>query len=54
MLAFKRQALHARKLGLIHPETEEWCEWETPLPADFLELLAALADNEEYQEFEDF
>src|SRR5690554_7543149 len=38
LLAFKRQALHARTLGLIHPDTEEWCQWEAPLPADFLEL----------------
>ena len=54
LLAFKRQALHARTLGLIHPDTEEWCQWEAPLPADFLELLAALADDEDYQEFETF
>src|SRR5690554_1086177 len=54
LLAFKRQALHARTLGLIHLDTEEWCQWEASLPADFLELLAALADDEDYQEFETF
>ncbi len=37
--AFARQALHARRLGLIHPETGEAVEWESPLPADFSELL---------------
>lgn len=48
LLSFTRQALHARKLGLIHPHTEEWLEWETDLPEDFLELLAALAADEDY------
>ncbi|MFZ6644175.1 RluA family pseudouridine synthase [Undibacterium sp. TJN25] len=36
---FPRQALQARKLGLIHPVTEEHVEWEVPLAADFAELL---------------
>ncbi|KZY38525.1 RNA pseudouridine synthase, partial [Alcanivorax sp. HI0044] len=31
---FPRQALHARKLGLIHPATGEYREFEAPLPAD--------------------
>src|SRR5690554_7727816 len=48
LLSFTRQALHARKLGLIHPHTEEWLEWETDLPADFLELLSSLAAEEDY------
>ena len=39
---FKRQALHAAKLGLIHPETGEYMEWQVPPPADFEALLAAL------------
>ncbi|KJV07957.1 23S rRNA pseudouridine(1911/1915/1917) synthase RluD [Methylocucumis oryzae] len=43
---FKRQALHAAKLGLVHPETGEYMEWEQPLPDDMTRLLAALADNE--------
>ncbi|MEQ1530225.1 MAG: 23S rRNA pseudouridine(1911/1915/1917) synthase RluD [Methylococcales bacterium] len=45
--SFKRQALHAAKLGLIHPVTEAYCEWEQPLPEDMNRLLAALADNEQ-------
>jgi 23S rRNA pseudouridine1911/1915/1917 synthase len=45
--AFKRQALHAEKLGLLHPETQEYCEWIQPLPDDMIRLLAALRDNEQ-------
>jgi 23S rRNA pseudouridine1911/1915/1917 synthase len=44
---FKRQALHAAKLGLLHPVTDEYCEWEQPLPEDMTRLLEALADNEQ-------
>jgi len=43
---FKRQALHAVKLGLVHPHSGEYCEWEQPLPADMQQLLDALAENE--------
>ncbi len=44
---FKRQALHAAKLGLQHPESDEYLEWEQPLPDDMLTLVQALADNEQ-------
>jgi 23S rRNA pseudouridine1911/1915/1917 synthase len=44
--SFKRQALHAAKLGLQHPVTDEYCEWAQPLPDDMVRLLDALADNE--------
>jgi 23S rRNA pseudouridine1911/1915/1917 synthase len=44
--SFKRQALHAAKLGLQHPVTDEYMEWEQPLPDDMTRLLQALADNE--------
>lgn len=43
---FKRQALHATKLGLEHPESGEYCEWEQPIPDDMRNLLALLAENE--------
>ncbi|MBV1882902.1 MAG: 23S rRNA pseudouridine(1911/1915/1917) synthase RluD [Pseudomonadales bacterium] len=43
--AFRRQALHAKKLGLQHPRTDEYCEWEVPLPADMLHLLDVLSDD---------
>jgi len=39
--AFARQALHAQRLGLVHPESREVCQWEVPLPADFEKLLTA-------------
>jgi 23S rRNA pseudouridine1911/1915/1917 synthase len=45
--SFKRQALHAAKLGLKHPVTDEYHEWSQPLPEDMARLLAALADNEQ-------
>jgi 23S rRNA pseudouridine1911/1915/1917 synthase len=44
--SFKRQALHAEKLGLLHPVTGEYMEWVQPMPDDMVRLLAALADNE--------
>ena len=39
---FPRQALHARALGLLHPESGEQCEFECPLPGDLLGLLDVL------------
>lgn len=42
LVRFPRQALHARKLGLVHPASGDWMEWEVELPQDFEELLAAL------------
>ncbi len=40
--AFKRQALHASRLGLVHPETGEHIEWHAKLPDDIEQLMAAL------------
>ena len=40
---FKRQALHARKLGLKHPDTGEWMEWEVEVPDDMQELKILLS-----------
>ncbi|RSZ55294.1 RluA family pseudouridine synthase [Massilia atriviolacea] len=37
---FPRQALQARRLGLVHPETGEDMEWIVPLADDFAELIA--------------
>lgn len=39
---FSRQALHAWRLGLIHPATREPMAWESPLPDDLAALLDAL------------
>jgi 23S rRNA pseudouridine1911/1915/1917 synthase len=39
MPIFPRQALHACRLGLVHPENGEPSEWMVDLPADFSELI---------------
>ncbi|UJF34479.1 RluA family pseudouridine synthase [Paenibacillus hexagrammi] len=41
----ERQALHAYKLGFIHPGTREWVEYQAPLPADLAALQARLQEN---------
>ena len=38
-LAAGRQLLHAWKLGLFHPRTHAWMEFEAPIPADFASWL---------------
>ena len=47
-IPFPRQALHAERLGLIHPVTRDYVQWESPLPADFASLLQALRDNTDW------
>jgi len=42
---FRRQALHAARLGVVHPLTGEYLEWEAPLPADMQGLLAVLRED---------
>lgn len=42
---FPRQALHARSLTLVHPETGEKMNWTVPLPEDF-EMLLTLLDED--------
>ncbi len=42
--SFPRQALHAKKLTLIHPRTEEEMSWEVDLPEDMQDLLTILSD----------
>ena len=39
---FPRQALHARRLGLIHPETRAEVEWAIPLADDIAALIERL------------
>lgn len=34
-----RQALHAKSLGLTHPTTGEWLQFETPLPDDLAQVV---------------
>jgi len=40
---FPRQMLHAWKLGFRHPRSNEWKDFEAPMPSDFNEVLATLA-----------
>ncbi len=47
---FRHQALHAKALGLPHPESGEWCEWEVDLPEDMQHLLSVL-ETESPHEF---
>jgi 23S rRNA pseudouridine1911/1915/1917 synthase len=39
-LSFPHQALHARRLGLLHPSTGRAMRWESELPEDMAELIA--------------
>ena len=39
---FARQALHAFRLGLVHPQTGVAMEWTAPMAADFAALLDEL------------
>jgi len=42
---FKRQALHAARLELVHPGSGDTLQFEAPRPADFEALLAALRQD---------
>ena len=44
-IAFGRQALHAWRLGLVHPSARKPVQWESPLPPDFASLLTALRER---------
>jgi 23S rRNA pseudouridine1911/1915/1917 synthase len=44
---FKRQALHAARLGFIHPATGKPMEWQVELPEDMKMLLEAMRFEEE-------
>ncbi len=41
-LDFPRQALHAQTLGFLHPATGRMLRFQTPPPADFLQLIHVL------------
>lgn len=43
---FPRQALHARRLGFRHPQSEQYLEFESALPADIEHLLETLSELE--------
>lgn len=44
--SFKRQALHAARLSLSHPDTGEWMSWSADVPEDFSQLLTLLARHD--------
>jgi 23S rRNA pseudouridine1911/1915/1917 synthase len=44
---FQRQALHAGRLGLVHPASGKTLEWKAALPADMETLLAGLRTDAE-------
>ncbi len=51
---FRRQALHAGRLGLVHPVSGETLEWKADMPADMESLLVSLrADAEAALQAED-
>lgn len=38
IMAFPRQALHAHRIGFIHPDTQQEMSFEAPLPEDLVKL----------------
>jgi len=44
---FKRQALHAWRLSFVHPQTGEEVSYEAPLPADMLQLIDLLQNDQQ-------
>lgn len=40
-----RQALHARVLGFIHPDSGQYVQWESDLPEDMQQVLLALRED---------
>lgn len=43
--AFRRQALHALRLQIVHPATGEPLAWESPLPEDMQQMLQLLHED---------
>ena len=43
---FPRQALHARELAFLHPESDESLQFSAPIPEDLAELLGCLAEED--------
>ncbi|MDS1029615.1 RluA family pseudouridine synthase [Bacillota bacterium LX-D] len=44
-VSLKGQALHAAKLGFIHPSTNEYMEFSAPLPVYFADILTRLREE---------
>lgn len=54
VLGFERQALHAIKLGLVHPVTNVFMEWQTELAEDMKMLLETMRYEEPLEKAEPF
>lgn len=52
--SFKRQALHAAMLSLYHPITGELMTWHADLPADFVELVEVLQQDNKLNATEEY
>ena len=53
--AFKRQALHAARLGLVHPASQQTVHFDAPLPDDMKQLIDVLrADVEDDEDDYDY
>ncbi|MCO8613844.1 RluA family pseudouridine synthase [Burkholderia multivorans] len=50
---FARQALHAWRLGLVHPVTGSAMQWRCPLPDDMTALVESLGFGQNDEEFDD-
>ena len=46
MQSFRRQALHAKRLSLIHPVSKQMIEWQVERPLDFQNLIEVLQQDE--------
>lgn len=46
LVHFRRQALHARRLGLIHPVSGQMMSWSADAPEDFKFLLRTLREEQ--------
>ena len=51
---FNRQALHAIKLGLLHPATNEFVEWQIELADDMKALLEAMRHEDPRDDAEEY
>jgi 23S rRNA pseudouridine1911/1915/1917 synthase len=49
-IEFDGQALHAAVIGFIHPRTEEYMEYEAPLPQVFTDLIEEMKDTVDNKE----
>ena len=45
--AFRRQALHAARLGFLHPKTQQPVEWQVVMPKDMAQLIEACRQDKE-------